>query len=471
MTNRVEEKRHYFVNIEKWRRKNSYYHDYIKRFMKFIILENSSILELSCRDGDLLAALNPEYGVGVDNHPELIEIARKKYPSRNLKFICADIEKDKIDEDKTFDYIILNGTMGEVKDVQKLLQRIAAFCNSDTRIVIIQYNPLWEPILKIGEKLRLKMPEGIKNWLSMEDIDNFLQITGYQTISRRFLILFPKKLLFIGPLFNKFISQLPAIKRLNLVQILVARYLIPPADSDNKTCSVVITCRDEKDNIEPLVQRIPQLGKHTEIIFVEGHSVDGTREEIKRVIEKYSTKDIKLLIQDGIGQEDAFRKGFDHASGDFIIWLEADLTTPPEEIARLWDVYKSGRGEFINGTRLVYRMEKGSMPLINLIGNRIFGNVFTILLGQRFTDTLCGIKGISRRNYINIRKNLKFFGDFDPFGDFELIFGAIKNNLKVSEVPVSYHPRKYGRTKTKPFKHGWLLIKMCWIAFKKFKLI
>jgi len=254
------------------------------------------------------------------------------------------------------------------------------------------------------------------------------------------------------------------------MKLVVARLDSPPDNVDNLINSVVITCRDEKENIEPLVERIPQMGKHTEIIFVEGHSKDGTKEEIKRVIEKYPHKDIKLLIQGGIGQGDAFRKGFDHAKGDFVFWLEADLTTPPEELTKFWDAYISGRCEYANGTRLVYKMQKSAMPVVNFLGNRFFGNLFTWLLKQRFTDTLCGLKALSKRNYLKIRKEINYFGDFDPFGDFELIFGVIKNNLKVADIPVKYYPRQYGQTKTKVFRHGILLLKMSWIAFKKFKL-
>lgn len=254
------------------------------------------------------------------------------------------------------------------------------------------------------------------------------------------------------------------------MKFVVARLDLPPDNRGNLTNSVVITCRDEKENIEPLVKRIPQMGKHTEIIFVEGHSQDGTKEEIRGAIEKYPDKDIKLLIQDGIGQGDAFRKGFDQAKGDFIFWLEADLTTPPEELTKFWNAYISGRCEYANGTRLVYKMQKSAMPVINFLGNRFFGNLFTWLLKQRFTDTLCGLKAISKRNYLKIRKEIDYFGDFDPFGDFELIFGVIKNNLKVADIPVKYYPRQYGQTKTKVFGHGILLLKMSWIAFKKFKL-
>ena len=245
---------------------------------------------------------------------------------------------------------------------------------------------------------------------------------------------------------------------------------------DQLTSSVILTCRDEEENIEGLVKAIPLMGRHTEIIFVEGHSKDNTVAKIQEMIKKYPEKDIKLLKQKGIGQGDAFRLGFDQAKGDLLCWLEADLTIAPQEIGLFWDAYVSGKGEYINGTRFIYQMDKKSMPFLNFIGNRYFGNIFTFMLGQRFTDTLCGFKAIAKRNYQRIRQEIDYFGDFDPFGDFELIFGAIKNALKVVEIPVHYRPRQYGQSKAygKTFfsflKHAWLLIKMSGLAFVKIKL-
>lgn len=451
---------------EEWRRRNRYYHNEMMRYYKFQVQEGSSVLELGCGTGSLLAALKPARGVGVDLSEEMVKIAKQKY--KDLEFHCADVEDFEIGE--KFDYIIISGTLGEINDIQNFLKKVSLFANSDTRIIIGYYNHLWEPILKLAEKLKLKMPEGNHNWLSVEDIENFLHIADYDVIRRDFFLLLPKHVPVLTPLFNKLIAKFPVIKRFCLAQFVIGRLQVPPDNAEILTSSVVITCRDEKENIEGLIRRIPEMGKHTEIIFVEGHSKDGTREEIQRMVEGYPEKDIKLLVQDGIGQGDAFRKGYDNAKGDFVLWLEADLTTPPEELSKFWDAYIAGRCEYANGTRLVYEFEKEAMPLINFLGNRVFGNLFTWLLGQRFTDTLCGLKAISKRNYMRIRRQIDFFGNFDPFGDFELIFGVVKNNLKVAEIPVKYKPRTYGETKTKPFRHGLLLLKMGWVAFKKFKL-
>jgi ubiquinone/menaquinone biosynthesis C-methylase UbiE len=457
-------------NWKSWHNKNKYYHEELLRYYKNTIPKESRILELGCGTGSLIGGLFPSYGVGVDISEGMVKVARKRFPK--IKFICQDIES--FHSEEKFEYIIISGTLGTVKNIQKLLQNITKMCSSDTRLVINYYNQLWNPIINISHSFKLKRKEIVFNWPSVEDIENFLYISGYQIIKRDFFLLFPKYFPLVSEICNKFLAKTPIIRRLCLEQFVVARINCPP---DNcSTTSVVITCRDEEGNIEPLVKRVPNMGKHTEIIFVEGHSKDNTIGKIKEMVNKYPEKDIKLMKQKGIGQGDAFRMGFDNAKGDFVCWLEADLTTPPEEIKLFYDAYAQGKGEYVNGSRMVYTMEKDAMPFGNFLINRFFGNLFTIILGQRFTDTLCGFKAISKKNYMKIRKNITYFGDFDPFGDFELIFGAIRHNLKVVEIPVHYNPRvygapkAYGKTIISRFKHLFLLLRMSWKAFVKFRL-
>jgi glycosyltransferase involved in cell wall biosynthesis len=235
--------------------------------------------------------------------------------------------------------------------------------------------------------------------------------------------------------------------------------------------TILIPCRNEKGNIEAAIKRIPPFGAHQEIIFVDGHSTDGTREEIERVIKAYPDRDIKLMIQDGQGKGDAVRKGFSVAKGEVLMILDADLTMPPEDLPKFYRALAENHGEFINGCRLVYPMERQAMRFLNLLGNKFFSMMFTWILNQRFKDTLCGTKVLFRKDYEKIQANRDYFGDFDPFGDFDLIFGAIKQNLKVVEVPIRYRERIYGRTNIRRFRHGWLLLKMTLFAYRKIKAI
>jgi glycosyltransferase involved in cell wall biosynthesis len=273
----------------------------------------------------------------------------------------------------------------------------------------------------------------------------------------------------LGTLLNRFVGTLPLIRRLSLRNYLVARPLRNAALND-PSVTVLVPCRNEQGNIENAVKRLPRFCRDIEILYVEGHSSDGTLEEIHRVIALYPDLDIKVLVQDGKGKGDAVRKGFANARGDILMILDADLTVPPEDLAKFYDAIAKGKGEFINGSRLVYPMQDQAMRFLNFLANRTFSWLFTWLLNQRYTDTLCGTKVLSRKNYEILYANRSYFGDFDPFGDFDLIFGATKLNLKVVEIPIRYAAREYGETQISRFRHGWLLLKMVVFAYRKLKI-
>jgi glycosyltransferase involved in cell wall biosynthesis len=267
---------------------------------------------------------------------------------------------------------------------------------------------------------------------------------------------------------NRFFAPLPLINNLCLRHYTLCRSLRQRAPEPT-SATIVIPARNERGNIEPAVRRIPRFVNDLEIIFVEGHSNDGTWEEIERVAAAYSDLDIKARRQPDKGKADAVFTGFDGARGEVLIILDADLTAPPEQLPKFWDAIASGKGEFVNGTRLVYPMEQQAMRFLNLIANRIFSVLFSWLLSQRFTDTLCGTKALRKSDYLRLKQGRGYFGNFDPFGDFDLIFGASKLGLKAVEVPIRYASRTYGQTQISRFRHGLMLLRMVLFAFMRIK--
>jgi SAM-dependent methyltransferase len=457
------------VQRDGWITKNSYFYQELERFYRFQIPTGSTVLEVGCGTGDLLAAVKPSRGVGVDISPEMVRIASSKYPDLDFRVMDACTEPF----DEVFDYILLSSLLGELDDIQAFLENLKSATHPGTRIIVDYYNYLWEPILKFGEWTGMKMPQKLQNWLPLEDIENLFFLSGCDIVKKGFRLLFPKKIPVISYLMNNIFARFPLIRRFCLLEVLVARVQRTPENilSSGYTCSIVIACKNEKGNVEQAIDRIPQLGTHDEIIFVDGSSTDGTVDEIERMIRERPECDIKLIHQgDGVGKGDAVRKGFAAAEGDILMILDADLTVPPEDLPKFYNALVFDKGEFINGTRLVYPMRKGAMRFLNLLGNRLFSHLFTGILEQRFSDTLCGTKVLFKKDYERICEGRAFFGDFDPFGDFDLIFGAVKLNLKIAEVPICYRERKYGATKISRFSHGWLLWKMTWKAFKSFKL-
>jgi SAM-dependent methyltransferase len=465
------EKIKYFDSVAKerqeWRRKGAYYHEEFEKYLNFLIPANSSVIEIGCGTGELLAALNPSRGLGIDISSQMIEIARRNFP--HLRFEVSDFEDLQVEE--KFDYVVVVETIGHVEDIQKAFRELHKVCRPQTRLIIVYYNYLWEPALKFAEAVGLRMRHLLQHWLPLDDIQNLLYLNDFEVIKKGYRFLFPLHIPFISPFFNKFLANMPFFWKLSLVEIIIARPMERRKPPEEVTCSVIVPCRNEKGNIEQAVLRTPEMGMRTEIIFVEGHSQDGTLEECKRVKDHYHEKDITVIEQDGQGKGDAVRKGFALAKNDILMILDADLTVPPEDLPKFFEAITSGKGEFINGSRLVYQMEKQAMRFLNLLGNKIFSRGFTYLLEQRIRDTLCGTKVLWREDYDKILAGREYFGDFDPFGDFDLLFGAAKQNLKILEIPIRYRERTYGSTQISRFRHGVLLLKMTFFALKKIKFI
>jgi hypothetical protein len=411
--------------------------------------------------------------VGIDISEEFINWAKEKHQQTSTEFICMDANELKLDE--KFDLIIVSNLIGFVSDIQQVFQQLQKCSHPNTKIIVQYYNSLWEPIIKLTELIGLKTKTPPQNWLNSSDINNLLYVSGFDVYRNTKRLIFPFYIPLFSFLCNKYLAKLPFFRFFSFNTYSFAKPIAETNDtlySEKYSTTVVIPARNESGNIENAILRIPKFGKHVEIIFVEGNSTDDTWQKIQEIQQKYKdTHDIKIAQQKGRGKADAVREGYKIATGDILMILDADLTVPPEDIPKFYDAIASGKGDFINGTRLVYPMEKEAMRSLNYLGNHFFSWAFTWLLEQRFKDTLCGTKVMFREDYYKLVKNRAYFGEFDPFGDFDLLFGAHKLNLKIVEIPIRYRERTYGTTNISRFKHGLILLRMCAFASRKCKFI
>jgi SAM-dependent methyltransferase len=452
------------VTADAWRRRNRGYHELVENVYRFHVPPGSSVLEVGCGLGDLLAGLKPTRGVGVDLSGVMVESARDRYP--HLEFVQGSGESLELGE--TFDVVVLSDLVPYVHDLVALFDRVHAHCRPDTRVIINSYSRAWRPLIRAAERMGAKPRKPIRNWVGAPDVRNLLDVTGFETITETRRIVLPKHVPAVSLAANGVLANVWPLNHLCVTWWVVARPR--PAARRETSVSVVVPCRNERGNVRPLVGRVPPVGSATELVFVEGGSRDGTREEIESLIADKPSLPTRLIPQTGSGKGNAVRDGFAAADNEVLMILDGDLSVRPEELPGFYRVWSEGTADFVNGSRLVYDVEPGAMRFANMVGNKVFSLLLKAIMGQQVKDTLCGTKVLDQEAYRRIAGGRAYFGEFDPFGDFDLLLGAARLNLKIVDLPVRYQPRTYGETNISRWRHGVLLLKMTVFAFWKFRV-
>jgi len=440
------------------------FHAQVRAHLRHQIPEGERVLEVGCGAGDLLAALRPSRGLGLDFSPQMIGKAEKLHANRpELAFRVARAEDFLASE--VFDHIVLDYLTGYLDDIQKVFERLHGCAHARTRLHLTSLNTLWRPFLRLAVRTGWVMPQPASAWLADGDLVNLLELAGWEVVRFERQQLLPWNVPLLAPLLNRFAVRLPLLRHFGITLCLTARSRRFPRPSASLTCSVIVPARNEAGNIRPALERIPVMGARTEVIFVEGNSKDDTWETIQREMAAYAGPlKIRVLKQPGKGKWDAVFAGFSAATGDVLVIQDADLTAPPEDLPRFFAAIESGAAEFANGSRLVYPMEREAMRFLNLLGNKLFAVALSFVLGQPVKDSLCGTKMLLRSDYVRVLRRIRSFGAFDPFGDFNLLFGAALLGLKIRDVPVRYKDRTYGETNISRFRHGWILLRMTWFG-------
>ena len=454
-------------SLDRAPRIRAYYRRRLIEIYRFLIPPGMRVLELGCGEGDLLAAVRPAQGVGIDLSPMMIERAWRRHPE--CQFLEGDAHAPDLREQ--FDFVICSDLLNDVWDVQGVLEQISRLSHPSTRLIINTYSRVWELPRRIAESLGIARRLLPQNWLTTDDVINLLYLADFEVVRSSVEIVWPIRTPLLDTLFNKYVGRLWPFHYFAIASFLIARPRPKLAAREEPVVSVIVPARNEEGNIPNIFDRVPQMGAGTELIFVEGNSTDDTYRAVEREIARRPGTRVKLFKQPGKGKGDAVRVGFREASGDVLMILDADLTVPPEDLPRFYEAWRSGKAEFVNGVRLVYPMQKKAMRFFNFLGNKFFSLAFSWLLSQSIKDTLCGTKVLSKRDYEVIAANRAYFGEIDPFGDFDLIFGAAKYNLKIVDLPIRYAERTYGETNIQRWSHGWLLLRMVVLAMRRLKFI
>ncbi|MFQ5899714.1 MAG: glycosyltransferase [Candidatus Methylomirabilia bacterium] len=438
-----------------WRTRNSFYHGRMRSLIRGMVPPGAKVLELGSGTGDLLAALKPSYGVGLNVAQRLTDAARDKFPT--LDFYTVGVDQVRSPENFCPDYVVLNNMLDYVYDVWDLLESLRSLMSDHTLLIVTTNNPLWAPILRIGSRIGQRSPDSPRNFITNRDIRSVLELQGFDAVEEGLALPVPRRVPVIGAALNAVLPELPVFRYSSSIQYIAARLRASRAPL---SCSVVIPCHNEEENIVDCVQGVPPLGTWTEIVVVDDGSTDGTRRRVQEIMRADGR--VRLIASDrNQGKADAVRAGFQAARGEAVMILDADMAVMPEDLQKFLKPLQNGTADFVNGTRLVYPMEGRAMKMANFLGNKAFCFLLSWIVRQRVSDTLCGTKAMLRRDYVRMPQRVK-----ERWGDFDLLFGAARLKLRILEIPVHYRERRAGKSKMRVVRDGLLFLRACWHGWR-----
>jgi len=437
----------YFNSIapewDMWRSRNRFYHEYIKDLVGGAVVPDASVLDIGCGTGDVLNFVGPRTGVGLNVADRLTRLARQKYP--NLQFHTVDADAVSLSDGFRPEYVISVNLLDHTYDVFELLASVRECVTERTLIVITTSNPLWAPLLWLASRIGRRSRESTRNFITNRDISSILRVLGFDVVEAALALPVPVRIPLLSSVLNAALPDLPVLRYASSTQYVAARPRIP---REPLSVSVVVPCFNEEGNVRACAERVPDMGAATEIIFVDDGSADGTRAAVLAAMEEDPR--VRLIAYNANhGKANAVRAGFDAAQNDVLMILDADMTVAPEDLPKFLAPLQGGTAEFVNGTRLVYPIEGHAMPTVNFVGNKAFCLLISWVLRQRVSDTLCGTKALLRRDY----RSMPLSGS-DRWGDFDLLFGAARQKLRILEIPIHYRERAAGESKMNVRRDG-----------------
>lgn len=380
----------------------------------------------------------------------------------NLKTIV--LEKNNLDKnyknlqdlDYKFDLIIITDIFEVSNDIYGFVSNLKNFLNLNGKILLTSINPKWNIILRIFEILGLKKNSYINSYIQPKKISSIFVSLGFENIRNYNKQIFPFRILGIGTILNIFLEIVFSFFNLGIKTYFLYQNIEKHATKLSKT--IIVPAKNEEGNLQELVSRIPKFNEYYEIIIACGPSKDNTINKALEIKESKIHENIIVFEQSKNGKANAVWEATDRSSCEVIAILDADISVDPEELVYFFEIIENGYCDFVNGTRLMYPMEDSAMRVINKFGNRSFQLIISKLINVNLSDTLCGTKVFKKESLYSLKKWQESMSIADPFCDFDLIFSNAISGVKISEYPVHYRNRKYGKTNISRFRDGWKLI-------------
>ena len=440
---------------EYWHKRNHFYHETMRQIVQGMVPPRMTVLELGSGTGDLLVALEPTHGVGLNLGQALTERARQKYP--HLEFHTVEVDEVKAPDNFWPHYVVMTNMLDYVYDVWNQLENLKHLVSDGTLLVITTNNPLWAPLLRLASKIGLRLPDSPRNFITNKDIRSVLELQDFDVVEEGLALPVPKRIPIVGDILNAVLPELPVLQFTSSIQYIAARLHVSRSPL---SCSVIIPCHNEEDNVTECVRRVPNMGSSTEIVVVDDGSTDRTRKRVQEIM--CTDSRVRLIAFDrNQGKANAVRAGFQAAHGHVLMILDADMAVMPEDLPKFLKPLQSGRADFVNGTRLVYPMQGQAMRIANFLGNKAFCYLASWIIRQRVSDTLCGTKALFKRDYMRMP-----LGGKERWGDFDLLFGGARLRLRILEIPVHYQERRAGVSKMRAMREGWRFLRACWQGWR-----
>jgi len=436
----------------RYERRMRFYVRHTCQFLQQVIPPDQKVLLIGCLSHEILEALQPSVGVGLDASEEIVRAASVRNGSSRIRYVAGVPESADLAE--KFDYVILLNVVDYSSDVFYLFESLNRFLHPHSRVIVTMLNPLWHTAAKLASKLKIRIPDSPRNLVAGRVISTALEVKSFRIggIYRRQLL--PRYIPLVSRFVNQYLGRLPPFDRLGFSQYLIARPALRPSTGRPPTCSVIIPCYNEQGNIAECIARVPSMGGETEIVVVNDGSRDETRNIVRAIAQRQSNV-VFIDYEKNRGKGYAVLTGIKQAKGDVVMILDADMTVPPEELIEFYQAIETQTADFVSGTRFLYPMEKEAMRWANYLGNIVFSKLIEVIVGSQCSDTLCGTKAFFRKDFVNLE--LKDFS----WGDFDLIFHGARRKLKSIEIPVHYKNRVRGTSKMRPFKAGVVFLQQC----------